>query len=101
MEYGLSEETLQKIIVVFKAFPSIKQAILYGSRAKGNFKNGSDIDITLVGQELNLTILGKIEWELDDLLLPYTFDVSIFHHIANAELVEHINRVGKKIYESS
>ncbi len=101
MEYGLSEENLQRIIDVFERFPYIQQAILYGSRAKGNFKNGSDIDITLVGQDLNLIILGKIEWELDDLLLPYTFDLSIFHHISNTELVEHINRVGKKIYESS
>jgi predicted nucleotidyltransferase len=101
MEYGLSEENLQRIIDVFGRFPYIQQAILYCSRAKGNFKNGSDIDITLVGQDLNLIILGKIEWELDDLLLPYTFDLSIFHHISNAELVEHINRVGKKIYESS
>ena len=101
MEYGLSEETLARIVDVLRAYPSVRKAILYGSRAKGNFKHGSDIDITLIGNEINLTILGKIEWELDDLLLPYTFDLSIFHHIDSKELIEHINRIGKVIYENA
>ena len=101
MEYGLSEETLARIVDVLRAYPSVQKAILYGSRAKGNFKHGSDIDITLIGNEINLTILGKIEWEMDDLLLPYTFDLSIFHHIDNTELIEHINRIGIVIYENA
>ncbi len=101
MEYGLSEETLARIVDVLRAYPSVQKAILYGSRAKGNFKHGSDIDITLIGNEINLTILGKIEWELDDLLLPYTFDLSIFHHIDHTELIEHINKIGIVIYKNA
>ena len=79
----------------------IDEAILYGSRAKGNFKNGSDIDITLVGNDLNLSTINKIELELDDLLLPYTFDISIYHRISNPQLTDHIDRIGKIFYLKS
>jgi type I restriction enzyme S subunit len=75
--------------------------IIYGSRAKGNYSTYSDIDITLIGAVINLTSQNKIENELDDLLLPYKFDVSNFHKIENLDLIEHIKRVGKVIYTKS
>ena len=99
MKYGLKDETVADIQVIFSAFPEVEKAILYGSRAKGNFKPTSDIDITLVGEKLDLTILNQIEWKLDDLLLPYTFDISIFSHINNNDLIEHVERVGMVLYE--
>lgn len=71
---------------------------IYGSRAKGNYKNGSDIDLTLKGNHLNLSLLNQIANELDDLMLPYTFDLSIYSHISNEALIEHIDRVGKLFY---
>ncbi len=97
MPYGLSKETLEKINIVFQRFGEVEEVILYGSRAKGNFKPGSDIDIVLKGEALNLHLLNRISLELDELLLPYIFDVSIYHHINNQDLKEHIRRVGKKI----
>jgi predicted nucleotidyltransferase len=96
--YGLETKTLESITNTFSKFPEIEKVILYGSRAKGNFKNGSDIDLTFIGSKLNLTILNKIALVIDDLLLPYSFDMSIFEHINNAKLIEHIHRVGKCIY---
>jgi type I restriction enzyme S subunit len=96
--YGLKEQHINAINSVFLIYPQIKKAILYGSRAKGNYRNGSDIDITLVGDDLNLTILFKIETELDDLLLPYKIDLSIFNQIENTDLIEHIQRVGKDFF---
>ena len=98
MLYGLKEETINQIKEVISHYQQVDEVILYGSRAMGNFKRGSDIDLTLKGKELNLTTLNKIDLEIDDLLLPYTFDLSIFHHIDNPDLVDHINRVGKVIY---
>ena len=100
MKFGLPDETIQKICGVFALHPEIEQAILYGSRAKGNYKNGSDIDLTLRGgSDLNLRVLYQIMDELDDLLLPYTIDVSIFNRIDDPEVVDHIRRVGVTFYE--
>ena len=90
---GLNETEAEEIQEIFACHPEVEKVILYGSRAKGNYKSASDIDITLVG--LNLTIQQKIESELDDLLLPYKFDVSVYHEISNKGLIEHIERVGK------
>jgi predicted nucleotidyltransferase len=94
MPYGLKKETLQRITEVLSKHSQVDQAILYGSRAIGNYKNGSDIDITLKGCDLNLSILNRICNELDELLLPYTFDISILHQISNPDLQDHIKRIG-------
>ena len=99
MKFGLSEETFTAITNVFDSFPEVESVILYGSRAKGNFQNGSDLDLTLKGGKLNQHTLNKLSLALDDLYLPYTFDLSIFHHIHNTELLDHIERVGKVIFE--
>ncbi len=97
--YGLKEKHINAINSVFKKHAEIEEAILYGSRAKGNYRNGSDIDLTLKGEALNLSQLFKIETQLDDLLLPYKIDLSIFHKLENLDFVAHINRVGVSFYE--
>ncbi|MFZ4561071.1 MAG: nucleotidyltransferase domain-containing protein [Saprospiraceae bacterium] len=99
MMYGLKTETIHAIQEVLLTYPEVEKAILYGSRAKGNYRPGSDIDLTLTGETLNLTILQKIEHELDDLLLPYKIDLSLLKHIQNTDLLDHIQRVGKVFYE--
>lgn len=99
MQYGLNEETVNKIIDVFSKYQEVEEALLYGSRAKGVFKPGSDIDLALKGGNLNLHVLNKIGLDLDDLLLPYTFDISIYHQISNPDLIEHIERVGVVFYQ--
>jgi len=98
MPYGLKQETIEAINQVFAAYDAIEEAILYGSRAKGNYKPGSDIDLTLKGDGLNLEQLNKINNDLDELLLPYTFDISLFRQISNPELLDHIKRVGRTFY---
>jgi len=95
---GLSAKTIGKINGVFSRYPSIEKAILYGSRAKGTFRNGSDIDLTLKGDDLTHRELSKIEIELDDLLLPYKIDLSLFRQIDNLNLIGHIERVGVVFY---
>lgn len=99
MKHGLEEKTVAQIQSVLAAFPSVEKAVLYGSRAKGSFKPGSDIDLALFGSDLNLQALHRLEDTLDDLLLPYKIDLAIFSRIANAELREHIARVGMVVYE--
>ena len=97
---GLDNLDIKKIQSVFNLHPEIEKAILFGSRAKGNYKPASDIDLTLVGNDLTLTIQQTIENELDDLLLPYKFDVSIYHTISSNELLNHIERVGQLFFQN-
>ena len=97
---GLDNSDIKKIQLVFNLHPEIEKAILFGSRAKGNYKPASDIDLTLVGNDLTLTIQQIIENELDDLLLPYKFDISIYHTISSNELVDHIERVGQLFFQN-
>jgi len=73
--------------------------VLYGSRAKGNYRESSDIDLTLMEDALSHTQLNRIEIQIDDLLLPYTIDLSIFAFIDNANLIDHIQRIGVVFYK--
>ena len=101
MKFGLKPETVKKIQDCLSQFEHIDQAIIYGSRALGKHRPGSDIDLTLRGNKLTYTDLAKLENKIDDLLLPYKFDFSIFHAIDNQELVDHIERVGVPFYAKS
>ena len=94
MKYGLPEEAIARIRDVFQSFPAVDRAILYGSRAKGGYKTGSDIDLTLEGVDLTPDSRAKIALKLDDLLLPYEIDLSLRLSLNHPELQEHINRVG-------
>jgi predicted nucleotidyltransferase len=98
MNCGLTENAITRICGVFSKHPEVEKVILYGSRAKGNYKPGSDIDLTLLGQDLTQLILDRIQDELEDELLPYRFDLSIFSHITHADLMAHVQRVGVVFY---
>lgn len=98
--FGLQQKHIDAINACFAQYPQIEQVILYGSRAKGNYKNGSDIDLTIVG-DLDYNSLLKLENQLDDLLLPYKMDLSLKHKITNPDLLNHIERVGKVFYEKA
>lgn len=101
MKYGLSDGTIEKIQHIFEGFPEIDKAVLYGSRAKGNYRPGSDIDLTLFGKELDQQRCSAIAEALDDLLLPYTIDLSIYDQLRHPALEAHIERVGQVFYQRS
>ncbi len=98
MNYGLKNQTIEKIKEVFSHHPRIEKVVLYGSRAKGNFKTGSDIELTLFGSSLDFPLLLRVEEDLEKLDLPYTFDLSIHRNIKNKNLLDHISRVGTTFY---
>ena len=99
-ESGLSESVIQNIRAVLTRYPEVGKAVLYGSRANGDYRNGSDIDLTLCGgADLTLSVRHRIAVELDDLLLPYMIDLSIFRDISDPDMIEHIQRVGTTLYE--
>jgi predicted nucleotidyltransferase len=95
---GLEPDDILKIKTVFMEYPQLDSVLIYGSRAKGNYRPASDIDLTLIGEDLTSSLLSEIEFKLDDLLLPYKFDISIYDKITDAQFLDHINRIGKEFY---
>lgn len=98
MKFGLTQETIDKITNVFRKYPDIEEVIIYGSRAKGNYREGSDIDITLKGSGITAEIFTKVRRDIDELNTPYLFDISVFHALDSKSLKGHISRVGQKFY---
>jgi len=96
--YGLPDKAIAQLCGVFSHYPAIHSVLLYGSRAKGNYRPGSDIDLSIQAPTLGLTDLLAIENQIDDLLLPWTVDLSLLHHIDNPELIDHIRRIGAPLY---
>lgn len=99
MPYGLKDIEIDSVCNLFKKNERIESVVLYGSRAKGSYKPFSDVDITLKGDALTRHDLNNLKLMIDDLLLPYQFDISIFKSLKNVDLIEHINRVGITIYK--
>jgi predicted nucleotidyltransferase len=99
MRFGLKEQAIDGICKVLARHPLVDKAVLYGSRAKGNYKPSSDIDLSLHGAGISFYELCAIDAELDDLLLPYTIDLLIFNTLSHVELRAHIERVGVIFYQ--
>lgn len=97
-QFGLSPATLEKLNHVFAQHHAIDSVLIYGSRAKGNFRAGSDIDLTIKGDEIPFAEFMQIEDQIDDLMLPYTVDLSQYRQLENTGLIAHIDRVGIAIY---
>lgn len=77
---GLKDTEIELLRMVFKKSDKIEKVVLYGSRAKGNCKPFSDVDITLYGNDLTRGDLNRLALSIDDLLLPYQFDISLLNH---------------------
>ncbi len=90
--FGLDNETIQDLKIIFSKNPQIKKVIIHGSRAIGNYCHGSDIDITLIGENLTLNnSVYPLMNTIDELYLPYMFDISVFNQIDEKNLIEHIS----------
>lgn len=98
---GLSDIVIQQISTVFAHYPQIERAIIFGSRAKGNYRPGSDIDIALTGAGLTDHHLLELDNQLDDLLLPYSIDLCRLENLHNPALIEHIQRIGINFYHAA
>lgn len=96
---GLSQATLDQLNSVFRQRSAIDSVLIYGSRTKGNYRPGSDIDLTIKGSTLGFAELMQIEDQIDDLYLPYTVDLSQYDQITNPDLTAHIDRAGIVIYD--
>jgi predicted nucleotidyltransferase len=98
-KYGLSEKMIETIRSVFLQHSEIDRALLFGSRAKGTFKPGSDIDLALLGRNLTQKTVNHLYEELDDLPIPYGFSLVLSDKITDPDVAAHIKRVGVVFYE--
>jgi len=98
MKFGLSENIVNILKNFFSSFPEIQEVKIYGSRAKGNFRKGSDIDFALYG-DIDFETLARIKTEIDELPTPYKFDITDYKTLAHKGLKEHIDRVGEIFYK--
>jgi len=96
--FGIYPESYREILKILEECNSIDEVIIYGSRAKGNYKEGSDIDLTLLGN-VTKEDFSKLWHTLDDSYIPYKFDLSIYHELKSQNLIDHISRIGKVFYK--
>lgn len=96
---GLDRETLKEIHRILYSFPKVKEAVLFGSRAKGCPKKGSDIDIAIIGDTINLDDISTIMAIFEASLIPFMIDIVDYKEVHNAGLKSHIERVGITIYK--
>jgi len=97
--FDLRKGDLEAIIAVLRKEPAVEHAVMFGSRAKGKNRNGSDVDIALKGRDLTDDIANHISFILnEEIPLPYKFDVLNYHTIGNKDLVERIDREGVEFF---
>lgn len=99
MPYGLTDDEIKGIVDILADDPKVEELILFGSRAKGNYSNGSDIDIAMIGKDLRLNDISKALVLFDELYLPYKLDLVIYHRIQEPALIHHIIKAGIRLFK--
>jgi len=100
MSLGLQEKDLAYIINAISQFDVIQKAVVFGSRAKGNYQQGSDVDIAVCGKDISFSTIARLHSMLEEESpMPYLFDVVDYNHLTHKEMQEHIDRVGIVIFE--
>jgi len=98
-EFGITEKNKLIICNIFAKYLTNQQVIIYGSRAKGKFDKASDVDLAIKGSPISNYLLSEIADDIDESDFPYLCDIQHISQIKNQNLIDHINRVGKKFYE--
>lgn len=99
--FGLSDDIIRLLRGVLRAHPEVERAVIYGSRARGDYSNGPDIDLTLMGTRLTDAVLHRIAMEMDDLPIPHTVDLSIRSCLRNPALIRDIDKQGVEFFALS
>lgn len=98
MKVGLTDRDIETLEKILSQYPQIKLVHIFGSRAKGTYHQGSDIDLAVMNEGLEYHDLLRLKSDLDESHLPYVVDIVNYPDIKHQELKEHIDRVGKPIY---
>lgn len=97
-KYGILIKDLNNILDIVSRNIKVESVVLFGSRAKGNYENGSDMDIALKGEAISFNDILEISADIEDLWLPYRIDIVSYDMIDEIELRHHIDRVGISLY---
>lgn len=97
-DFGLDEKTISILKRYFEKISFVDFVKIYGSRAIGNYRSGSDIDLAIFGKDLNQELINKIKYQIDELPMPYMFDITDYNSITNEKLKDHIDEFGKIFY---
>ena len=101
MKFGLSDTVIRELQDVFLRHANIEKVLIFGSRSKGNYRAGSDIDLAVVGQGIDYSQLLAIQCEIDDLELLYSIDLLDYQKEKGTPIGDHIDRVAQIFYEAA
>jgi predicted nucleotidyltransferase len=99
MKFGLSDSVIKELQDVFRRYTGIEKVLIFGSRSKGNYRAGSDIDLAVVGKNIDYKLLLDLQCAIEDLELLYTIDLLDYQQKKGTPIGDHIDRVGQVFYE--
>ncbi len=89
-----------QLVLIFNKYPDVEKVVLFGSRARGDYKYNSDIDLCIFGEKLNHLTLAKINMDISELNTPLNFDILAFNELNKKELINNILKEGVVVYGS-
>ena len=101
MRFGLSDTVIEELQEVFRRHANIKKVLIFGSRSKGTYRPGSDIDLAVIGKNIDYSQLLDILCEIDELELLYSIDLLDYQKKVGTPLGDHIDRVGQVFFEAA
>ena len=101
MKFGLSDTVIKELQDVFRRYANIEKVLIFGSRSKGNYRAGSDIDLAVIGKDIDYNLLLSILCEIDDVELLYSVDLLDYQKKKGTPIGDHIDRVGQVFYEAA
>lgn len=101
MKFGLSDTVIKELQDVFRRHKNIEKVLIFGSRSKGNYRAGSDIDLAIVGKDIDYRQLLNIQTEIDDLEMLYSIDLLNYQSKVGTPIGDHIDRVGQVFFEAA
>lgn len=101
MKFGLSDTVIQELQDVFRRYTNIEKVLIFGSRSKGYYRTGSDIDLAVIGKDIDYRVLLDIQCDIEDLELLYSIDLLDYQQKKGTPIGDHIDRVGQVFYEAA
>lgn len=101
MRFGLSETVIKELQDVFRRHANIEKVLIFGFRSKGNYRAGSDIDLAVIGRDVDYNLLLELICEIEDLELLYSVDLLDYQKKKGTPIGDHIDRVGQIFYQAA